>query len=299
MPELPDIAAYMTASNLASSRSRSFECASRALFCFEPRNRQLKVWEGRIVRELRRIGKRIAIGIEADLWLVLHLMIAGRLHWRPPQAKLAGRNSLAAFDFPNGSLVLTEAGTKHRASFVCPHGRGRFALHRPGRNRNLLRAISTRFAKRLRLKTAHSSEPLPIRALSVESATRIRMKFCTPRSSRPSPSRANWNRTNGKSCSPRRAIPRALDRPAERGGRSWLSRKITAFRKGNGGSRTLRTALPKVRREDSADSLRGQRNKLLRPLPNWWKVLADRALSRLLGSDWPRTLEELEALKRR
>ncbi len=72
--------------------------------------------EGRAVRELRRIGKRIAIGVEGDLWLVLHLMIAGRLHWRPPGAKLAGRQNLAAFDFPGGSLVLTEAGTKRRAS---------------------------------------------------------------------------------------------------------------------------------------------------------------------------------------
>src|SRR6266566_2073656 len=72
--------------------------------------------EGRVVRELRRIGKRIAIGVEGDLWMVLHLMIAGRLHWRLAGAKLVGRQSLAAFDFPNGSLVLTEAGTKHRAS---------------------------------------------------------------------------------------------------------------------------------------------------------------------------------------
>src|SRR5208282_6006950 len=72
--------------------------------------------EGRVVRELRRIGKRIAIGVDGDLWLVLHLMIAGRLHWKTAGAKLAGRRNLAAFDFPNGSLVLTEAGTKHRAS---------------------------------------------------------------------------------------------------------------------------------------------------------------------------------------
>ena len=72
--------------------------------------------EGHVVRELRRIGKRIAIGVDGDLWLVLHLMIAGRLHWRPPGAKLAGRQNLAAFDFPHGSLVLTEAGTKRRAS---------------------------------------------------------------------------------------------------------------------------------------------------------------------------------------
>src|ERR1700678_2594825 len=72
--------------------------------------------DGLTVRELRRIGKRIAIGVENDLWLVLHLMIAGRLHWRARDAKLAGRQTLAAFDFPNGSLVLTEAGSKRRAS---------------------------------------------------------------------------------------------------------------------------------------------------------------------------------------
>src|SRR6202043_2850407 len=76
----------------------------------------LSVAEGKRVGELRRIGKRIAIGLDGDLWLVLHLMIAGRLHWRPAGAKLAGRNSLAAFDFAGGSLVLTEAGSKHRAS---------------------------------------------------------------------------------------------------------------------------------------------------------------------------------------
>ena len=69
-----------------------------------------------MVRELRRVGKRIAFGFENDLWLVLHLMIAGRLHWRPVGAKLGGRQNLAAFDFPNGSLVLTEAGSKRRAS---------------------------------------------------------------------------------------------------------------------------------------------------------------------------------------
>ena len=68
------------------------------------------------MRQLRRIGKRIAIGVDGDLWLVIHLMIAGRLHWKAKDAKLSGRNNLAAFDFPNGSLVLTEAGSKRRAS---------------------------------------------------------------------------------------------------------------------------------------------------------------------------------------
>ena len=96
----------------ASSVSRSSTCDWQSSFLLRTAQPPVTSVEGRIVRELRRIGKRIAIGVDNDLWLVLHLMIAGRLHWRPPQAKLAGRNNLAAFDFPNGSLVLTEAGTK-------------------------------------------------------------------------------------------------------------------------------------------------------------------------------------------
>ena len=116
MPELPDIAAYISAlePRIVGQRIERVRLASPFLL----RTVQPPVTdvEGRLVRELRRIGKRIAIGVEGDLWLVLHLMIAGRLHWRPPQAKLVGRKSLAAFDFATGSLVLTEAGTKHRAS---------------------------------------------------------------------------------------------------------------------------------------------------------------------------------------
>src|SRR5882724_7346477 len=116
MPELPDIAAYITALEtriVAQPLERVRVASPFLLRTAEP---PITNAEGRVVRELRRIGKRIAIGVEGDLWLVLHLMIAGRLHWRPRAAKLAGRHSLAAFDFPNGSLELTEAGTKHRAS---------------------------------------------------------------------------------------------------------------------------------------------------------------------------------------
>src|SRR6202167_2008482 len=116
MPELPDISAYITA--LESRIVGQLIIHVRLASAFLLRTAQPPVTdvEGRVVRELRRIGKRIAIGVDGDLWLVLHLMIAGRLHWRPPGAKLSGRQNLAAFDFPHGSLVLTEAGTKRRAS---------------------------------------------------------------------------------------------------------------------------------------------------------------------------------------
>ncbi len=116
MPELPDIAAYISALETRILAQPIERVRLASVFLLRTAEPSLTDVEGRTVRELRRIGKRIAIGVEGDLWLVLHLMIAGRLHWRAAQAKLSGRRDLAAFDFPNGSLVLTEAGSKHRAS---------------------------------------------------------------------------------------------------------------------------------------------------------------------------------------
>src|SRR6202030_3916841 len=116
MPELPDIAAYITALEPRIVTQPVVRVRLASPFLLRTTQPPVRNVEGRVVRELRRIGKRIAIGVEGELWLVLHLMIAGRLHWRPPNAKLAGRQNLAAFDFPSGSLVLTEAGTKRRAS---------------------------------------------------------------------------------------------------------------------------------------------------------------------------------------
>src|SRR3974390_2259193 len=116
MPELPDISAYITAleQRILNQPLENIRIASA--FLLRTVDPPLSSAEGRTVRELRRVGKRIAIGVEGDIWLVLHPMIAGRLHWKSPQAKPSGRNALAAFDFPSGSLILTEAGSKRRAS---------------------------------------------------------------------------------------------------------------------------------------------------------------------------------------
>jgi formamidopyrimidine-DNA glycosylase len=122
MPELPDVAAYIAAlePRIVGQTLERVRIASVSLL--RTSAPPLSAVEGRTVREVRRIGKRIAIGLESDLWLVLHLMIAGRLHWRLRGAKLTGRNALAAFDFPNASLVLTEAGSKRRASLHVVEG---------------------------------------------------------------------------------------------------------------------------------------------------------------------------------
>src|ERR1700742_3325256 len=116
MPELPDITAYIVALEPRIVGKRLERVRLGTPFLLRTAIPPLSDAEGRNVRELRRIGKRIAFGLDGDFWLVLHLMIAGRLHWRSIDAKLAGKNMLAAFDFADGSLVLTEAGAKHRAS---------------------------------------------------------------------------------------------------------------------------------------------------------------------------------------
>ena len=122
MPELPDISAYITALEERIVGQTLERVRLGSVFLLRTVDPPLSAVEGRTVRELRRIGKRIAIGVDDEIWLVLHLMIAGRLHWKSPQAKLAGRNALAAFDFPSGSLVLTEAGSKRRASLYVVRG---------------------------------------------------------------------------------------------------------------------------------------------------------------------------------
>lgn len=122
MPELPDITAYLNALEKRIVGHSLVKVRLGSPFLLRTAQPPISAVEGRIVRELRRIGKRIAIGVEGDLWLVLHLMIAGRLHWKAAGAKLGRRMSLAAFDFGNGSLILTEAGTKHRASLYVFEG---------------------------------------------------------------------------------------------------------------------------------------------------------------------------------
>src|SRR5690349_18784770 len=112
MPELSDIAAYIEAMEPLLVGHTLERVRVGGPFLLRTMDPPLSATAGKAVTGLRRLGKRIVIGVEDDIWLVLHLMIAGRLHWRPPQAKLGGRQNLAAFDFEHGTLTLTEAGSK-------------------------------------------------------------------------------------------------------------------------------------------------------------------------------------------
>jgi formamidopyrimidine-DNA glycosylase len=299
MPELPDIAAYISAleARVVGQPIEHIRLASP--FLLRTVQPSIADIEGRMVRELRRIGKRIAIGVEGDLWLVLHLMIAGRLHWRPRGAKLAGRKSLAAFDFPNGSLVLTEAGTKHRASLYLFTGEDALQPVDPGgidvfssnlasfrealtaENRTLKRALTDpRILSGI--GNAYSDEILHAAQLSPITLTQ-KLKP------------DEWERLFAATQNTLQLWIDRLRAEAETG----FPEKVTAFRKEMAVHGRYGEPCPqcgeKIQRIRYADN---ETNYCAR-CQTGGKVLADRSLSRLLRSDWPRTLDELEALKRR
>ena len=299
MPELPDIVAYITAlqPRIVGEPLEHVRLASPFLLrTVEP---PLASVEGRKVRELRRIGKRIAIGVEHDLWLVLHLMIAGRLHWRGAGTKLAGRNQLAAFDFPSGSLVLTEAGSKRRASLHVLKGEESLRETDPGgidvfgsdlagfqaalavENRTLKRALTDpRIVSGI--GNAYSDEILHAAQLSPIKLTHQLTV-------------GEWGRLFAAT---RCTLQRWIDQ-LKGEAQTKFPEKVTAFRKDM--AVHGRYGLPCPRCGDPIQRIRYADNETnyCARCQTGGKVLADRSLSRLLGADWPRTLDELEALKRR
>ena len=299
MPELPDISAYLKALEPRIVGQPLLKIRLASAFLLRTAQPPLSSVEGRVVRELRRVGKRIVIGLDGDLWLALHLMIAGRLHWRPPEAKLVGRQSLAAFDFPAGSLVLTEAGTKHRASLHLLSGKESlhsldaggidvftsdldfFRATLTAENHTLKRALTD---PRLLsgIGNAYSDEILHTAQLSPIALTK-KLKA------------EEWARLFDAT---RQTLAFWIERLGDEA-KIAFPEKVTAFRKGM--AVHGRYGEPCPRCGDAVQRIRyaDKETNYCAGCQTGGKVLADRGLSRLLGSDWPRTLEELEALKRR
>jgi formamidopyrimidine-DNA glycosylase len=314
MPELPDITAYITALEARILQQPLERVRLASVFLLRTVDPPLSAVDGRTVQAIRRIGKRIAIGVEGDLppqrqgpvvgdpgliWLVLHLMIAGRLHWRPLLTKLAGRNGLAAFDFPSGSLILTEAGSKRRASLYVLRGEEALASIDPGgieifttdldgfraaltlENRTLKRALTDpRVISGI--GNAYSDEILHAAQLSPITLTQ-KLKP------------EEWERLFAAT---RSTLSLWVDR-LQSEARKKFPEGVTAFRPEFAAHGKFNEPCPrcgeKIQRIRYADN---ETNYCAR-CQTGGKVLADRSLSRLLGSDWPRTLDELEALKRR
>ena len=299
MPELPDITAYLAAleSRILGQPLERIRLASP--FLLRTVHPPLQDFEDRTVHKLRRIGKRIAIGVNGDLWLVLHLMIAGRLHWRPPSAKLAGRNSLAAFDFPDGSLVLTEAGSKRRASLHVLSGEGGLRSVDPGGveifdcDLNSFRAALT--AENRTLKRALTDPRMVSGIGNAYSDEILHAAQLSPITLTHKLAPVEWERLFAAA---RSVLTFWIDRLQAEAG-TGFPEKVTAFREGMAVHGRYGQPCPrcgeKVLRIRYAEN---ETNYCARCQTDG-KVLADRALSRLLGSDWPRTLEELEALKHR
>jgi formamidopyrimidine-DNA glycosylase len=298
MPELPDVTVYIEAleKRIVGQPLEAVRIVSPSLL--KTARPPIRSAEARKVLRLRRIGKRIAIGLDGDLWLVLHLMIAGRLHWREQGAKLARKVAHAGFDFPNGTLVLTEFGPKKRASLHVVEGEGALAAHDPGglevldahldsfraamlaENHTLKRALTD--PRRLSgIGNAYSDEILHAARLSPLAMTRTlspeeigRLRHATQATL------TDW-----------------IDRlRAEMG--EGFPEKVTAFRPdmavhGKYGKPCPVCGTP-IQRIRYADN---ETNYCPR-CQTEGKILADRAFSRLLGKDFPRTIEELERLGR-
>ena len=299
MPELPDITAYIAALEPRILGKTLEHVRLASVFVLRTVEPPVSAAEGKTVRALRRIGKRIAIGVDQELWLVIHLMIAGRLHWKSVGAKLAGKNALLAFDFPDGSLVLTEAGSKHRASLHVVRGEAALEAMNPGgfevfetnldgfrqalsyENRTLKRALTD---PRLisGVGNAYSDEILHAAQLSPIAQThKLRPE--------------EWERLFAAT---RAVMTLWMDRLGTEA-RKAFPEKVTAFRPEMAVHGRFNLPCPrcgeKVQRIRYADN----ETNYCAKCQTGGKVLADRSLSRLLGSDWPRTLDELEALKRK
>jgi len=299
MPELPDISAYISAlePRIVGQPLEHIRIASA--FLLRTAQPPIESAEGRVVRKLRRIGKRIAIGLDNDLWLVLHLMIAGRLHWKASGAKLAGRNNLAAFDFPSGSLVLTEAGTKRRASLHVFSGEE--ALHSvdPGGieifSSGLEAFRSALTTENCTLKRALTDPRIVSGIGNAYSDEILHAAQLSPIALTHKLNPEEWERLYAATLDTMRLWIDRLNQEAKAG----FPEKVTAFRKdmavhGRYGQPCPRCGEP-IQRIRYADN----ETNYCAKCQTGGKVLADRSLSRLLGADWPRTLDELEALKRR
>jgi formamidopyrimidine-DNA glycosylase len=299
MPELPDISAYLAALKPRVLQRPLERVRLGSPFVLRTVQPPVESVEGRTVRELRRIGKRIAFGFDNDLWLVIHLMIAGRLHWKGPNAKIAGRNALAALDFSSGTLTLTEAGSKRRASLHLASGEEGLAALDPGgievfetdfeafrdalaaENRTLKRALTDpRILSGI--GNAYSDEILHAARLSPIALTQ---KLKTE----------DWERLF---TATRETLRLWADRLQSEANASFPE-KVTAFREGMAVHGRYGKPCPRCGEKILRIRYADNETNYCAGCQTEGKVLADRSLSRLLKSDWPRTLDELEALKRK
>ena len=299
MPEFPDITLYIEAleARILGQKLNGVRIVSP--FLLRTVAPALADASGRTVLQLRRLGKRICFGVEGDLWLVLHLMIAGRLHWKARGVKVSPPRGLAAFDFHNGSLLWTEAGSQKRASLHVVSGEAGLRSLNPGglevfeatleqftqvltsTNHTLKRALTD---PRLfsGIGNAYTDEILwearlsPLALTQKISTPEIAMLFAAIRSSLTAWTERLRTEAAGK-----------------------FPEKVTAFREGMAVHGRYKLPCPRCGTKIQRIRYASNETNYCPTCQTGGKLLADRALSRLLREDWPRTLEELELLTSR
>jgi formamidopyrimidine-DNA glycosylase len=294
VPELPDVVVYVECLRRRVAGKPLERARVVNPFLVRTYDPPLDAAEGKVVRGLRRLGKRIVFELDGELFLVLHLMIAGRLHWRPKGTRPPGKIGLAAFDFPDGTLVLTEAGTKRRASLHVVQGEDALAAHRPG-GLEVLDADPNAFRAVLRghnhtLKRALTDPHLFSgigNAYSDEILHRARL----------SPLTWTTRLTNAEADrlfdATRAVLTEWTDRLRAEVG-DGFPEKVTAFRDGMAVHGRFAMPCPDCGTAVQRIVYAENETNYCPRCQTGGKVLADRALSKLLKGDWPRTVEELE-----
>jgi formamidopyrimidine-DNA glycosylase len=299
MPELPDVTVYVEALRARITGHRLLRVALRAPFLLRSANPPLSAAQGAMVEEVRRLGKQIAILLDGGLWLVLHLKIAGRLHWIAAMPKARGRNLLAAFEFDNGWLSLTEAGSQHRASLHLVEGEAGLQSLEAG-GIEPLEVHVEEFAQALRaanhtLKRA-LTDPRIIsgigNAYSDEILHRARL---SPIAMTQKLTAEEIERLHDATQSTLRGWIERLRHEAAGG----FPEKVTAFRPEMAVHGRYGQPCPRCGAKIQRIRYAANETNYCAKCQTGGKLLADRAFSRLLHEDWPRTLEEQEAHRQR
>jgi formamidopyrimidine-DNA glycosylase len=294
MPELPDIIVYLEQLRPRIEGQRLEHVRLASPFLLRSVDPPLDAVEDKAVIGLRRLGKRIVWAFPPDLFLVFHLMIAGRWHWKERGAKVPGKVGLAAFDFPNGTLTLTEAGTKKRAALHVVRGEAALAAHNPG-GLEVLEADESAFRAAL-VKENHTlkralTDPRLFsgigNAYSDEILHRARLSPLALTQ------RLSAAQTSRLFAAVGQTLREWIDRLRREAGDAFPE-KVTAFRKEMAVHGRFRQPCPDCGTAVQRIVYAENETNYCPRCQTEGKVLADRSLSRLLKDDWPRTLEELE-----
>ena len=298
MPELPDVTVYVEALRARVVEHRLLRSFVKGPFLLRTASPPLSATQNRTVTEVRRLGKQIAIGLDGDLWLVLHLKIAGRLHWKTGAIKLGGRNLLAIFEFDNGSLTLTEAGTTRRAALYVVEGESGLATLDAG-GIEPLEVSRDAFAAALRvanhtLKRALTDPHLISGIGNAYSDEILHRAQLSPVAMTHKISEEEIDRLYAAT---RATLIEWTERLRVEASGAFPE-NVTAFRPEMAVHGRYREPCPRCGAKVQRIRYASNETNYCARCQTGGRLLADRALSRLLHEDWPRTLDELEARRK-